>query len=165
MLLCLSSLSFEAPWAAVSNPQLAPLSSLPCIAVLPGGIAWCRIPQFRGSRVSGNVAPCRLLPGVVVTYFVTGSRAAALLDSGSRCSSSAAPCARHAPSGCLHSGIRHDERHERSIQVVRRAQVPVGVGPANGPLIRMTGRSTILEGHGYGPCASRHRRCWSGQLG
>jgi len=95
-----------------------------------------------------------LLPGTVVTYFVTGSRAAALLDSGSRCSSSAAPCARHAPSGCLHSGIRHDERHERSIQVVRRAQVPVGVGPANGPLIRMTGRSTILEGHGYGPGAA-----------
>jgi len=51
MLLCLSSLSFEAPWAAVSNPQLAPLSSLPCIAVLPGGIAWCRITAVQ--RISG----------------------------------------------------------------------------------------------------------------
>ena len=150
------------PCQTPSWPRCPPYHALRFCLAASHGVG---LPQFRGSRVSGNVAPCRLLPGVVVTYFVTGSRAAALLDSGSRCSSSAAPCARHAPSGCLHSGIRHDERHERSIQVVRRAQVPVGVGPANGPLIRMTGRSTILEGHGYGPCASRHRRCWSGQLG
>ena len=33
---------------------------------------WVELPQFRGLRASGYVALCLRLPGVVVTWFVTG---------------------------------------------------------------------------------------------
>jgi len=39
----------------------------------------------------------------------------------------------------------------RNIQVVHNAPVPVSVAPTSGPLTRMTGRSTIVEGYGYEP--------------